>query len=234
MGDESPFVFLSLHSGKWKKLTIHQNEEVWMNREDLLGFGSGGTRCYGGLIDEIIPVAVKEIPCMPRAAADERRVLLRVQHRNVLHSFGPCFDSPFFYLVLEKCDCNLEEFVRNGGPLKSGEHAARMTDPVSRKPTAAGLEIMRGMAEGVEALHVAKVVHRDLKPSNVLLKLETGGWVAKISDFGLSKIIPPEHQSSFETDRAGGTRGWQAPEQLLAETTQSRGAPCSAQMPLRS
>jgi len=37
--------------------------------------------------------------------------------------------------------------------------------------------------------------------------------VAKISDLGLSKHLD-QGQSSFMSDRAGGTRGWQAPEQL--------------------
>ena len=56
------------------------------------------------------------------------------------------------------------------------------------------------------------IVHRDLKPHNVLIT-ETGR--AKLSDMGLSKQLVAE-QSSFESHGAGGSSGWQAPEQLIA------------------
>ena len=40
---------------------------------------------------------------------------------------------------------------------------------------------------------------------------------AKISDFGLSKLQHPAHMSSVLLDArgAGGTFGWQSPEQLV-------------------
>jgi TonB family protein len=46
-------------------------------------------------------------------------------------------------------------------------------------------EILRGIAEGLCALHEAGVVHRDLKPANVLLGQ---GGAPKISDFGISRF----------------------------------------------
>jgi serine/threonine-protein kinase/endoribonuclease IRE1 len=52
----------------------------------------------------------------------------------------------------------------------------------------------------------------DLKPHNVLI---TEAGRAKLSDMGLSKTLVAE-QSSFESHGAGGSSGWQAPEQLIA------------------
>ena len=59
------------------------------------------------------------------------------------------------------------------------------------------------------------VIHLDLKPNNVLVSKNT----AKISDFGLSKLQQHAQVSSVLLDGrgAGGTLGWQAPEQLLPD-----------------
>ena len=57
------------------------------------------------------------------------------------------------------------------------------------------------------------MIHLDLKPNNVLINKNA----AKISDFGLSKLQHHAHMSSVLLDArgAGGTFGWQAPEQLV-------------------
>ncbi|PAV86601.1 hypothetical protein WR25_12998 [Diploscapter pachys] len=46
------------------------------------------------------------------------------------------------------------------------------------------------IADGINELHVKyNIVHRDLKPANILIALENGKEVLKISDFGLVKVI---------------------------------------------
>jgi predicted ATPase/tetratricopeptide (TPR) repeat protein len=64
-----------------------------------------------------------------------------------------------------------------------------------------GIALFRGIVAGVRHAHTAGVVHHDLKPGNVLLDLERGSVVPRVTDFGLQG--------------AAGTPGYVAPEQRL-------------------
>ncbi|EPS69024.1 hypothetical protein M569_05744 [Genlisea aurea] len=67
-----------------------------------------------------------------------------------------------------------------------------------------------GTAKGLAYLHEdcdAKIVHCDIKPENVLLD---DHFRAKVSDFGLAKLMTREQSHVFTTLR--GTRGYLAPE----------------------
>ena len=69
---------------------------------------------------------------------------------------------------------------------------------------------------GVQAAHRAGHVHRDLKPANVLVDAVEAELVAKVTDFGLAKLLLPEEQSATAT-RTGttlGTPAYMSPEQL--------------------
>ena len=67
------------------------------------------------------------------------------------------------------------------------------------------------IAEGMKYVHMKKIVHRDLKPSNILIGKD--GKI-KISDFGISKLMSAEEQS---TTRGAGTQKFMAPEILKEE-----------------
>lgn len=74
------------------------------------------------------------------------------------------------------------------------------------------LEVALGTARGLAYLHCGceqKIIHCDIKPENILLQDQ---FQAKISDFGLSKLLSPEQSGLFTTMR--GTRGYLAPEWL--------------------
>ncbi len=50
------------------------------------------------------------------------------------------------------------------------------------------IPILRQVAEGLAALHAAGIVHRDLKPANILLSGDSDAPLARISDFGISRV----------------------------------------------
>ncbi|KAF4399766.1 hypothetical protein G4B88_022849 [Cannabis sativa] len=72
--------------------------------------------------------------------------------------------------------------------------------------------IALGTAKGLAYLHEeceVKIIHCDIKPENVLLD---DNFVAKVSDFGLAKLMNREQSLVITTLR--GTRGYLAPEWL--------------------
>ncbi|HEY5241480.1 MAG TPA: serine/threonine-protein kinase [Polyangiaceae bacterium] len=72
--------------------------------------------------------------------------------------------------------------------------------------------IARQVALALEDVHAHKIVHRDLKPSNVLLASEAGGEIAKVTDFGLVKLV--DMGLGKTTALAGASLGYAPPEQF--------------------
>jgi serine/threonine-protein kinase len=72
--------------------------------------------------------------------------------------------------------------------------------------------ITRQVVLALETVHAQKIVHRDLKPSNILLASDAGGGeTAKVTDFGLVKLVDVNLQKT--TALAGASLGYAPPEQ---------------------
>ena len=79
--------------------------------------------------------------------------------------------------------------------------------------------LIAGLLKGVDFLHKNNCIHRDLKPENILIHRENGMWVAKISDFGLSRYVN-EGDLSISNSSIGISFLYAAPEQIKNQKIQ--------------
>jgi serine/threonine-protein kinase len=119
----------------------------------------------------------------------------------------------------------------DGSPYLVMEKLSGMTlaDRISREgglPFAEITDIMIQVLSGLLAAHEKGVVHRDIKPENIFLARRVGcPPIAKILDFGVSKMMPQFQTSedeSLDLTRTGmvmGTPYYMSPEQARGDRT---------------
>ena len=106
----------------------------------------------------------------------EMDVAVLCQHKNIVTFVGATIgDSPI--ILMELMDTNL----RNAYPIENNK--TRITDHEMFK-------ICYDIAAALNFLHTLSdpVIHRDVSSANVLLKQSNGEWLAKLGDFGTTKI----------------------------------------------
>ncbi|XP_011074389.1 probable serine/threonine-protein kinase At1g01540 [Sesamum indicum] len=188
--------------GHWYTLRELEESTNGFADDNVIGEGGYGIVYYGVLGDNT-KVAVKNLLNNRGQAEREFKVEVeaigRVRHKNLVRLLGYCVEGAHRMLVYEYVDNgNLEQWLHGDvGACSPLTWDIRMN-------------IILGTAKGLTYLHEGlepKVVHRDIKSSNILLDRQ---WNAKVSDFGLAKLIGSER--SYITTRVMGTFGYVAPE----------------------
>ncbi|CAL0329232.1 unnamed protein product [Lupinus luteus] len=193
---------LNIGWGKWYSMKEVEFATRGFAQENVIGEGGYGI-VYRGVMQDGYVVAVKNLLNNKGQAEKEFKVEVeaigKVRHKNLVRLVGYCAEGVKRMLVYEYVDNgNLEQWLHGDvGSISPLTWDIRMRIAVS---TAKGLAYLH---EGLEP----KVVHRDIKSSNILLDKK---WNAKVSDFGLAKLLGSE--KTHVTTRVMGTFGYVSPE----------------------
>ncbi|XP_010252232.1 PREDICTED: probable leucine-rich repeat receptor-like protein kinase At5g49770 [Nelumbo nucifera] len=170
--------------------------------------GSGGYgKVYKGIISSGQVVAIKRATQGSMQGGHEFRneieLLSRVHHKNLVNLVGFCLEQKEQMLVYE--------FIPNGTLWESLSGRSGIHLDWKRR-----LQIALDSARGLSYLHEhanPPIIHRDVKSSNILLD---ENLVAKVSDFGLSKLISDISKGHVST-QVKGTVGYLDPEYYMTQ-----------------
>ncbi|TYG72607.1 hypothetical protein ES288_D04G035100v1 [Gossypium darwinii] len=177
-------------------------EAMTDNFHEEIGKGTFGTVFKGTVMLNGLTkvVAVKRLDNISnqgkREFQNEMRIIGITHHRNLVRILGYCHDGANRLLIYEY--------------MINGSLSDVLFTPERRPCWIDRVEIARDVARGLLYLHEeceTQIIHCDIKSQNILMD---GNGQAKISDFGLAKLLKPDQTKTFTGIR--GTRGYVAPE----------------------
>jgi|GEM_PF-3267961 serine/threonine protein kinase len=145
---------------------------------------------------------------------DEAKVLVPLQHNNIVQVFELGKDGEAYFLVMEYVD---------GFDLRA--LLSRLKVKKRRLPLTLACYIMQQICLGLDFAHTRKnntgkalqLVHRDISPQNILLSREGN---VKITDFGIAKAIGRTTETA--TGILKGKFSYMSPEQALGQNIDHR------------
>jgi serine/threonine protein kinase len=124
--------------------------------------------------------------------------LVSLRHPNIVSFQGIEHHKTGRYLVMDYCD---------GGTLR------QLMESETELDIQISLQFVLDILAGLAYVHKQGIVHCDIKPENILLKLEGQKLIAKISDFGISRLIA-EADIIRQSGGYTGSPAYMAPERF--------------------
>ena len=177
------------------KSELHRATSGFHNR-NLLGEG-GAAKVYLGTLPSGQQIAVKRIHRKKSKLNEfyrEVEIVYKLRHRRLATLVGYCLENKNHALVFEYMPGGNLSAALTNGTLSWHQRLLVAAD------VAEALAYLHGLPDG-------GVIHRDVKPNNILLG-EDGR--AKLTDFGVAKVIPPE--MTHARTEIKGTCGYVDPE----------------------
>ncbi|MDJ1183461.1 serine/threonine-protein kinase [Roseofilum casamattae] len=182
-------------------MSVHQKQTTKYRVLGLVGQGQFGRVFCGCHRQTGKVVALKDLDkhrFPTRQFLRELRFLLQLSHPNIVTCTALEHYGKRRYLVMDYCE---------GGTLRN------WMDRQSNIPLALAFKFMQDVLQGLEHANNRGIVHRDLKPENILLTLKSQGWIARISDFGIARLIQESGHASDNT----GSPAYMAPERFYGQ-----------------
>ncbi|XP_033728085.1 uncharacterized transmembrane protein DDB_G0289901-like [Pecten maximus] len=135
----------------------------------------------------------------------EIKIFCTLDHPNIVQFLGACCVTPNIAIVMEFMEGCLFQMLHMDEDISLTEDDK--------------LSIIIQISRGLEYLHWNNIAHCDVKSQNVLMASGEAGYIAKITDFGLSMMRNNSDTSSTRQDQVRniGTPRYSAPEVLRGE-----------------
>lgn len=198
------YALLEYASGAPVQFTYKELQRSTKGFKEKLGAGGFGAVYRGVLVNKTV-VAVKQLEGIEQGEKQFRMEVATISsthHLNLVRLIGFCSEGRHRLLVYEFMkNSSLDNFL-----FSKEEQSGKQLNWEYR------FNIALGTARGITYLHEECrdcIVHCDIKPENILLD---DNYVAKVSDFGLAKLVNPKDHRHRTLTSVRGTRGYLAPE----------------------